>query len=287
MASLGALTTTPTLPLPARDALMASPERPAARGPVRCAPSLARPRDVALVVERFSSTLLPRAPRPVPPAPRAPVHRRSRFTPRGPPPPPPRSRPSPRGFPVALTPSLFAPLPSVFVAALARSSRRSFARTSPSRRAASCAAARAWRSSSRASSSASSAYPRRSSTTASRTTASASRTSSPPPSTPRAPRDTRCSSPPIPAEATQIATRAFVNLACDAARSGFPDAPWAGGGAGFLGEVLQCASNREVMADKDPALYATLRGSDDALASTLAGWRAAKAPTARRRRRRW
>ncbi len=80
------------------------------------------------------------------------------------------------------------------------------------------------------------------------------------------------------AEATQIATRAFVNLACDAARSGFPDAPWAGGGAGFLGEVLQCASNREVMADKDPALYATLQGSNDALASTLAGVASGQSP---------
>ena len=72
------------------------------------------------------------------------------------------------------------------------------------------------------------------------------------------------------AEATQIATSGFVNLACDAARSGFRTPPGRAGARVSVGEVLQCASNREVMADKDPALYATLQGSDDALASTLA-----------------
>ena len=42
------------------------------------------------------------------------------------------------------------------------------------------------------------------------------------------------------ADARTLAERAVVNLACDAARSAFPDAPSAGRGKGFIDDILQC-----------------------------------------------
>ena len=45
------------------------------------------------------------------------------------------------------------------------------------------------------------------------------------------------------ADARTLAERAVVNLACDAARSAFPDAPSAGRGKGFIDDILQCGRN--------------------------------------------
>ena len=62
------------------------------------------------------------------------------------------------------------------------------------------------------------------------------------------------------ADARTLAERAVVNLACDAARSAFPDAPSAGRGKGFIDDILQCGQNANAMRATDPHLHGALSG---------------------------
>ena len=62
------------------------------------------------------------------------------------------------------------------------------------------------------------------------------------------------------ADARTLAERAVVNLACDAARSAFPDAPSAGRGKGFIDDILQCGRNANAMRATDPHLHGALSG---------------------------